>query len=118
MLANAYTTNSVDSSKRKEEFFSEVAKRRWFRAQSSIQRRRLAWTWQWSGICRMTSSIKNFSAPHLARATADNTSIIKAFSASVASLRWSPRTAIGVSHESQSRIVNLNGWTNWQYRWV
>src|SRR5690348_8633150 len=57
-------------------------------------------------------------SPHLARAISDNASIMKARSCSVALVRCSPSTAIGVSHESQSSIVNLNGWVNVAYHGV
>src|ERR1700688_2504637 len=57
----------------------------------------------------------NWSSPNLARATADSASIMIARSTSVAVARCSPRTAIGVSHESQSRMANATGWTNRAY---
>src|SRR6266849_8168830 len=60
----------------------------------------------------------NSPSPHLLRAISDSASIMKARSCSVAAARCSPSTAIGVSHESQSSIVNLNGWVNVAYHGV
>src|SRR5713226_8345985 len=60
----------------------------------------------------------NSLSAHLARALSDSASIMKLRSCSVARVRCSPSTAIGVSHESQSSIVNLNGWVNVAYHGV
>src|SRR6266481_2915473 len=60
----------------------------------------------------------NSPSPHLLRAISGSASIMKARSCSVAAARCSPSTAIGVSHESQSSIVNRNGWVNVAYHGV
>src|SRR5580698_10386634 len=60
----------------------------------------------------------NSPSPYFDRATSDSASTMNARSSAVGSFRCSPSTAIGVSHESQSRIVKRKGWVKLAYQGV
>src|SRR2546428_11131227 len=60
----------------------------------------------------------NSPSPYFERATSDSASTMKTRSSAVGSARCSPRTAIGVSHESQSRMVKRKGCVKLAYQGV
>jgi hypothetical protein len=66
----------------------------------------------------MTSSMMNSPSPYLLRPIKLSASIMKVRSSAVGVFLCSPSTTMGVSHESQSSNVNLNGNVKLAYQGV